>query len=309
MTCGEPLTDLKLYIWDEEGNPLPQGEEGEIVVYGDSLARGYINNPQLTRERFIPDPNNPIFQYFKTGDLGKILPDGQLLHLGRMDNMVKIKGVRIELDGIEKHILEYPGIVQVASRAIEDQNGNKKLASYFVAEKGIQVPISDLRKHLASRLPLHLLPHYLISLDKIPLTDNGKVAINQLPLPKMIRPALANDYVQPSDDLEKNLVDIWEEEIGIAGIGVTDNFFEVGGDSLIGVLLFARIEESLGRDLPVSTLLTAPTIRQQAAILRNKKPSEDFSPIIPINTTGDHHPIVLHPGQRRVSHPHPSPGE
>jgi amino acid adenylation domain-containing protein len=294
---GWPCDDLRVFIWDEGGNPLPEGEEGEIVVYGDSLARGYINNPKLTQERFIPDLNNPPWQYFKTGDLGKFLPDGQLLHLGRMDNMVKIKGVRIELDGIEQHILAYPGIIQVASKAVEDQKGNKKLASYFVAEKGIQIPLSDLRKHLASRLPLHLLPHYLIALDKIPLTSSGKVAISQLPLPTMSRPDLANNYLPPENDLEKKLVQIWEEEIGIEGIGVTDNFFEVGGDSLIGVLLFARIEEVLGRDLPVSVLLTSPTIRQQAVLLQNNQTLESFSPIIPINPTGNHSPLFFIPGK------------
>jgi acyl-coenzyme A synthetase/AMP-(fatty) acid ligase/thioesterase domain-containing protein/acyl carrier protein len=297
LASGMPVEDLKVYIWDEGGNPLPEGEEGEIVVYGDSLARGYINNPELTRERFIPDLTNPPWQYFKTGDLGKFLPDGQLMHLGRMDNMVKIKGVRIELDGIESHMLAYPGIIQVASKVVEDLKGNKKLASYFVAEKDIQIPISDLRKHLASRLPLHLLPHYLIGLDIIPVTSSGKVAFSQLPLPKLSRPELANDYVPPENELEKKLVDIWEEEIGIDGIGVTDNFFEVGGDSLIGVILFARIEETLGKDLPVSVLLTSPTIRLQAGLLRNEQTVEFFSPIIPINPSGDHSPLFFIPGK------------
>ncbi len=116
LPSGRPHDDLRVYIWDEKGRPLPPGEEGEIVVYGDALARGYVNNPELTHAHFIPDPANPPWQFFKTGDLGKLLPDGQLVHLGRMDNMVKIKGVRIELDAIEDLMLSYPGIVQVASR-------------------------------------------------------------------------------------------------------------------------------------------------------------------------------------------------
>ena len=118
---GFPHEDLKVFIWDEHGNPLPPDQEGEIVVYGDALARGYINNPELTEERFIPDPDHPGWQYFKTGDLGKLRPDGQLVHLGRMDNMVKIRGIRIELESIENYLLSYPGIIQVASRAFEDQ--------------------------------------------------------------------------------------------------------------------------------------------------------------------------------------------
>ncbi|HSM23812.1 MAG TPA: AMP-binding protein, partial [Anaerolineaceae bacterium] len=151
IPAGHPLDDIKVSIWDENSNELPIGEEGEIVVYGDALARGYINNPILTQKHFIPDPDNTLYQYFKSGDLGKILPDGQLLHLGRIDNMVKIKGVRIELSTLENHILSYPGITQVASKAIEDGQGRIKLASYFVAEKGIDIPISDLRKYLMDR--------------------------------------------------------------------------------------------------------------------------------------------------------------
>jgi thioesterase domain-containing protein len=170
------------------------------------------------------------------------------------------------------------------------------LASYFAAEKGVQVPISDLRKHLAERLPLNQLPHYLIALDEFPLTVSGKVAINQLPPPKMVRPSLSNDYVPPTDELEKRLVIIWEAQIGISGIGVTDDFFEVGGDSLIGALIFAVIEESLGKNLPVSTLLTAATIRKQADLIRHNK-GQNFSPIIPINPKGDHAPLFFIPGK------------
>jgi amino acid adenylation domain-containing protein len=297
LPSGFPQEDIKVYIWDEQGKPLPRGEEGEIVVYGDALARGYINNPELTQKRFIPDPDHPGWQYFKTGDLGKFRTDGQLVHLGRMDNMVKIRGIRIELESIEAHMLSYPGIIQVASRAYEDHNGNKRLASYFVTEKGIQVPISDLRKHLAERLPLQQLPHYLIALDEFPLTVSGKVAINQLPSPKMVRPQLSNDYVPSANELEEKLVAIWEEQIGVNGIGVTDDFFEVGGDSLIGALIFANIEEILRKDLPVSTLLRAPTIRKQAELIRDGDGAQNYSPIIPINPKGDHAPLFFIPGK------------
>jgi acyl-coenzyme A synthetase/AMP-(fatty) acid ligase/thioesterase domain-containing protein len=297
LTSGYPQPDLKVYIWDENGKPLPQGEAGEIVVYGDALVRGYINNPELTHQRFIQDLDHPGWQYYKTGDLGKFRPDGQLVHLGRIDNMVKIRGIRIETQSIESHMLSYPGIVQVASRAFEDQNGNKRLASYFVAEDGVHIPISDLRKHLAERLPSHQLPHYFIELKKIPLTKSGKISIGQLPPPKMVRPSLANDYVPASDELEKRLVAIWEEQIGVSGIGVTDDFFEVGGDSLIGALIFAAIEASLGKNLPVSTLLKAPTIRDQAELIRAGNDARAYSPVIPINTDGDRAPLFFIPGK------------
>jgi acyl-coenzyme A synthetase/AMP-(fatty) acid ligase/thioesterase domain-containing protein len=297
LPCGKPYEDLKVFIWDEHGKPLPPDHEGEIVVYGDALVQGYINNPKLTQDRFIPDPEHPGWQYFKTGDLGKLRSDGQLVHLGRVDNMVKIRGIRIELESIENYLLSYPGIIQVTSRAFEDNNGNKRLAVYFVAEKGIQIPISDLRKYLAEHLPATVLPHYVIGLDEFPLTMSGKVATNQLPPPKMTRPTLFNEYVSPADELEKQLVSIWEEQIGVSGIGVTDDFFEVGGDSLIGALLFAAVEEVLGKNLPVSTLLIAPTIRKQAEQIRSVGQAQNYSPIIPINPQGDHAPLFFIPGK------------
>lgn len=296
LPSGRVLSDLKVYIWDEDGQELPPGEQGEIVVYGNALARGYINNPELTKARFIQDDKNPGWQYYKTGDLGKLLSDGHLLHLGRVDNMVKIKGVRIELDAIDKHLLTYPGVTLAASRAFEDARGNKRLASYFVPEQGIEIPISDLREHLAERLPRHLLPHYLVRLDEMPLTGNGKLARNRLPLPQMIRPPLANPFEPAKNELETTLLRIWEEQIGISGIGVTDDFFEVGGDSLIGVLLFVRIEEELGKSLPVSVLLTAGTIRQQAALIARGEWNQ--SPVICINPgEAGRAPVFFIPGR------------
>ena len=297
LPSGFPRPTIKVYIWDEEGRSLPVGEEGEIVVYGDAMARGYINSPELTKKRFIPDPDHPGWQYVKTGDLGKFRLDGQLVHLGRIDNMVKIRGIRVELDGIERLILSYPGVVHVASRVFEDQKGNKRLATYFVAEKGIRVPISELRKHLAEQLPVHQLPHYLIELDELPLTTGGKVALSQLPSPNMARPPLSNGYVAPADELEEKLVAIWEERIGVDGIGVTDDFFELGGDSLIGALLFAQIEEILGKNLPVSTLLKVTTIRDQARLIRGENIELSFAPILPINTKGDREPMFFVPGK------------
>jgi amino acid adenylation domain-containing protein len=297
IPAGYPLEDIKLMIWDENGVELPVDVEGEIVIYGDALARGYINNPELTRKQFIPDPENPLCQYYRSGDLGKILPDGQLLHLGRIDQMVKIKGVRIELSTLENHILSYPGIVQVASKAINDGHGNKKLASYFVAENGINTPVSDLRKFLMERLPLTHLPHFLIQLAELPMTRNGKVALTKLPLPKMVRPELPYPKDPAVDDLEETLLGIWEEQLGVSGIGVNDDFFDLGGDSFLGVVLVVAIEKVLGSEFPVSVLLQAPTIRQQAKIIRNQEVDTTFSQLIPIHPHGSLPPLFFIPGK------------
>jgi amino acid adenylation domain-containing protein len=297
LPSGKPYNDLHVYIWDGDGNSLPPGQEGEIIVHGDALARGYINNSKLTKEKFIPDPAHPDWQFYKTGDLGKLLPGGQLVHLGRMDNVVKIRGVRVELDSIENHLLSYPGITQVASKAFEDPKGNKRLATYFVTQKDVQVPIPDLRKYLAERLPIYSLPHYLIHLEQVPRTGNGKIAFDKLPLPKMVRPDLPNTYVPAEDDLEGKLLELWEDQLGIHGIGVNDDFFDLGGDSLMGALLFAAVGETLGRELPVTILLTAPTIREQANWIRNKDISQDFANVISIRSTGDRAPLFFIPGK------------
>ncbi len=297
IPAGHPRDDIEILIWDEDGNQLPDGEEGEIVIHGDCLVRGYINNSELTAEKFLPDPDNPLGQYFKSGDLGKILPDGDLLHLGRIDSMVKIKGVRVELANLESHILDYPGITQVASKAVDDAQGGQKLVSYFVAEEGYEVPISDLRTHLAERLPAHQLPHFLIQLEQIPLTQSGKTDFKNLPEPKMVRPPLANPYEPPGDELEETLLQIWEEQLGISGIGVTDDFFDVGGDSLLGVVLVVAIEEKLGKGWPVSILLQAPTIRDQANMIRNEGSGNTFSVVIPVNIKGSLPPLFFIPGR------------
>ena len=297
LPSGKPYKDIHVYIWDDKGCSLPKGQEGEIVVHGDAMARGYINNTILTQERFIPDPAHPGWQFYKTSDLGKVLPDGQLVHLGRMDNMVKIRGARVELDSIENHLLSYPGITEVASQVLEDPQGNKRLAIYFVAREDAQIPILDLRKYLAERLPAHSLPHYLISLKQFPKTGNNKIAYDQLPPPQMVRPSLANELVHPADELEAKLLELWEEQLGIKGIGVTDDFFELGGDSLMGALLFAAMEETTGRNLPVTVLLKAPTVRQQAEWIRNIDATQDTSTIIAIRTNGNLPPLFFIPGK------------
>jgi thioesterase domain-containing protein/acyl carrier protein len=297
ITAGKPCDDLTVFIWDENGDPIPPGEEGEIVVYSDTLVQGYINNPILTSQRFLPDPQNPSCRYYRTGDLGKILPDGHLLHLGRVDNMVKVKGVRIELTSIENHALSHPGIIQVATRVIDDGRGNRRIVLYFVTESGIIIPVSDLRKHLGERLPAHQLPHYYINLESLPLTPTGKVAIRQLPLPDFTRPVLPYSFEPPANQLERDLQRVWEDQLGIIGVGVCDDFFDLGGDSLLGVVLMVAIEETTGKSLPVSVLLQAPTIRQQADLIRALETDKAFSTLIPIHNEGSLPPLFFIPGK------------
>ena len=297
LPSGIPHPDFKVLIRDGEGNEVPVGTEGEIVVYGDSLARGYLNEPDLTNARFIQDASNPGWQYFRTGDAGKMLEDGQLMHLGRMDKMVKIRGVRIEIDSIEKIILGFPGIIRVASKVFTDEKGMKKIAVYFTAIENISIPKSELRKTLADKLPIQQLPSYLIQLNNLPITYSGKVDFEKLPSPQMVRPDLPNSLILPSSHTEVQLTKIWEDCMGITGIGTTDDFFDIGGDSLIGAIIFEAIEETFGVTLSLSTLLTASTIQQLAKTIDTKNWSGLNSPIIPINPSGTKSPLFFIPGK------------
>lgn len=297
LPAGYPVDDIDLYIWDEDGKEVAKGEIGEIVVRGDSFARGYWHQPELTRQKFLSDPSDPRKTIFRTGDLGKILPDGQLQHMGRMDDLVKIKGIRIELASIENHILQYPGVVQAAARAFEDGNNTQKLAAYFVPDEGVNIAKSDLRKFLADRLPLQMLPNYLVELETIPLTGSNKIDRKALPVPELKRPALDNPYQAARDELEGHLVKIWEENIGIQGIGVTDNYFELGGDSLSGVLLFVQIEQVFKRRLPVSILLTHPTIEQLVEVLEKVDIDADWSPTVKLRGGDELAPVIFIPGK------------
>jgi amino acid adenylation domain-containing protein len=306
VPSGKPCDDLRVYIWDTNGKELPQGQEGEIVIYGDGLARGYINNPELSSKKFIQDTQHTNWQYLKTGDLGKFLPDGQLMHLGRIDNMVKIKGVRIEMDSIENRVLSYPGVIHAASKVFDDGKGIKRLVMYYTAENGIHIPVADLRRHLSEIIPMQQIPSYFISMEKLPLTPTGKVDHEKLPFPSLTRPPLDYPYTSPSSKTEHDLVAIWEEQIGVTGIGVMDDFFDIGGDSLLGAIIFVEIEKILGISLPVSTLLTAQNIRDLAKIIDGKTSFERNSPIIAINPYGGKTPIFFIPGKggfpTRISH-------
>ncbi len=296
LPAGKPREDINLLIWDKNFKEVPLGDMGEIVVHGDSLAQGYLNLPELTKEKFIPDPINPAYTYYRSGDLGKILPDGQLMHLGRIDHMVKIKGIRIELESIENHTLSYPGIMQVASRSFDDKRGIQRLATYFIAEEGISIPLSDLRMHLSEKISSQMLPHFFIRMDVFPYTPSGKIDTLKLPIPDMVRPALSYPHEPPSNSLEEKLLFLWEDQLGISEIGVTDNFFDVGGDSLIATLLILNIEKELGRDLPVTTFIKASNIREQAQLLENKNIDSEFKPLIPIREEGNTPPLFFIPG-------------
>lgn len=274
---------LPVYILSGDGKTeLPAGEPGEIFVGGTGIARGYLNRPAETAERFVTDPfaAAPGACMYRTGDVGRFLSDGTLEHLGRSDDQLKLHGFRVEIGEIEHVLREHPHVSEAAVCARDDQAGVTRLVAYVVAGK--KKPISyELRHFLKRRLPESMLPARYVELESLPRTANGKVDRRALPPPPPDRPQLEGDFVAPRDALEEKLAEIWERLLGVHPVGATDDFFELGGYSLLAALLFSEIERQFGRRLALSELLAAPTIARQAELLRDET-VRPWSPLVTI---------------------------
>jgi amino acid adenylation domain-containing protein len=270
VPIGHPIANTSFYVVDEQMKQVPVGQEGQLLIGGEGLARGYQNRPDLTAEKFIPDPfaNNPGARVYLTGDLARYLPDGNIAFLGRIDHQVKIRGFRIELGEIESVLAVHPSVHHCVVIAREDTPGDKRLVAYIVPTAD-QRPVSRiLRDFLKTKLPDYMVPSGFVVLDAMPLTPNGKVDRKALPAPTRENSAIEREFLAPRDKLEKELVGIWETILGIKPIGVTDDIFDLGVDSLIAAQLFARIEKTLGKNLPPAPLFQAPTVAALAGLLR-----------------------------------------
>jgi acyl-CoA synthetase (AMP-forming)/AMP-acid ligase II len=229
IPIGRPLANREIYILDNYGNPVPVGVSGELYIGGAGLARGYLNRPELTAEKFVPNPfcQQAGARLYKTGDLARYLPDGNIEFLGRVDHQVKIRGFRIELGEIEAVIVQHPAVREAVVLAPEDAPGERRLVAYVVAEREPHPTTTDLRNFLKEKLPEHMVPASFVLLDALPLMPNGKVDRRALPAPDRARPQSEKSFVAPRDDLELQLTRIWEEVLGVRPIGVRDNFFEL----------------------------------------------------------------------------------
>src|ERR1700752_1733784 len=287
-TIGRPISNTQVYLLDRHRQPVPIGVPGELYLGGAGLAREYLNRPELTNEKFVPDPfsKTPGARLYRTGDLARYFPDGNLEYLGRIDHQVKIRGFRIELGEIETVLNQPKDLRDSVVVALEDESGIKTLAAYVVPKKGHAPTIVELRDYLKKRLPAFMVPSFFTVLDSIPLTPNGKVDRRALPAPENKGAELPETFVGPSDDLERNLVRMWEEILNTQPIGVKDNFFELGGHSLLAVEMFVRIESEYGKKIPLATLFQTPTVEQLASLLREER--EDFSlpSLVPIQPNG-----------------------
>ncbi|HLC40231.1 MAG TPA: non-ribosomal peptide synthetase [Methylomirabilota bacterium] len=259
VPVGYAVEDTEVLLLDEAGEEVPSGHIGEIAVKSRYLALGYWNRPDLTREKFVPDPGGGEQWIYRTGDLGRFLPDGCLVHLGRRDSQVKIRGYRIELTEIELALLGHPRVKESAVAAL-DYDGDRRLVAYVVPEDG-PVPASDeLRNLLQKKLPHHMVPWAFVTLESLPLLPTGKVDRQALPAPDPARPELSEAFVGPITALEKVIAGLWSELLRIEQIGVHDNFFDLGGHSLLATQVISRIREAFGVELPLRCLFEQPTV-------------------------------------------------
>ncbi|HEY9857485.1 MAG TPA: non-ribosomal peptide synthetase, partial [Stenomitos sp.] len=255
LPIGRAGDNRRLYVLDPHGQPVPIGVPGELYIGGDGIARGYLNRPELTEEKFIPNPFGEG-RLYRTGDLVRYLPDGNLDFLGRIDHQVKIRGFRIELGEIEETLSTHPSISEAVVVVREDQPGDKRLVAYVVGD----VDASELRVHLKAQLPEYMVPSYFVSLEQLPLSPNGKVDRRALPEPERGVGARSGTYVAPRSPVEEVLAAIWGEVLDIEQVGIEDNFFDIGGHSLLLVAILSRLREKLGVDLSVRQILENPEI-------------------------------------------------
>ncbi|MBN3889028.1 MAG: non-ribosomal peptide synthetase [Nostoc sp. JL31] len=280
IPIGRPIANTQVYILDQNLQSVSIGEAGELYIGGDGLARGYLNRPELTTEKFITHSfdNNLATRLYKTGDLARYLPDGNIEFLGRIDNQVKIRGFRIELGEIEREIAQHPDVREIVVLARQDEVGEKQLTAYIVPHYNSGYTHNKLRGFLQQRLPNYMVPSAFVMLESLPLTANGKVDRHKLPVPSRERPQLEQAYIAPQSDLERLLVGILSELLKIDRVGIDDNFFDLGATSISILQVAARIKQELGIELPAVKLFQYSTIGSLANYLdsnQNSQPSSD----------------------------------
>ena len=269
VPIGRPISNARIYILDEQLQPAPIGVPGELFVAGEGVVRGYLNRPDLTAEKFLPDPYGgiPGARMYRTGDLACWMSDGNLDYLGRIDFQVKIRGLRVELSEIEASLRQHPSVLAVVAMAREAGSDEKYLAAYVVARTGQKPSVSELRVFLGKRLPNYMIPAKFVFLESMPLTPNGKVNRLALPSPDENRPEIEQDFVAPGSLTEEALAEIWRDLLHLKRVGVQDNFFELGGDSLTAMRLASRIQERMQLEIPLRIFFESPIIADLALVI------------------------------------------
>lgn len=266
-SIGRPIDNTQIYLLDAQMRQVPPGIAGELYIGGEGVALGYLNRPELTRERFVPDPLSPLpgARLYKTGDMARYLADGQIAFLGRADYQIKIRGYRIEPDEITAVLNSHPAIQNSVIVAREKGGDEKELVAYIVADPTQEVTLSELQTHLGSRLPAYMVPASFVLLDVLPATANGKVDRAALPVPSEENMLKDQERVLPATPLEERLEELVAARLELAHVSVEDNFFMLGGHSLLGTQIATHVSTTFGINLPLRSLFEAPTVRLLAA--------------------------------------------
>ena len=274
INIGYPIDNTDICILDNNLSPQPAGVEGELMIGGEGLARGYVNRPDLTDEKFIPHPFKKGAKLYRTGDVARLLDDGSIDCMGRMDDQVKYHGYRIELGDIETNLSAIEGINRAVVMVREDRPGDKRLVAYYTG--GDEQAQDILRQNLLAKLPEYMAPSVFVKVDSFPLTPNGKTDRKALPAPSMKRPLLANDYIAPHSELEIKLVKCWSEVLGIDQIGINDSFFDLGGTSLLAARMVTLWQKNDGIEIPLVKVFQYHTIALLSNWLLQKNTDDDI---------------------------------
>ena len=266
IPIGRPVGDRKVYLLDQRLQRTAIGMSGEICVGGPAVARGYLRRPELTAERFVPDPFNKEAggRLYRTGDLARYLADGNLEFLGRVDQQVKVRGFRIELDEISAMLNRHPGVSKNVVIAREDEPGNKRLVGYVVATGGVELKASELRDYLRHELPEYMVPSAIVLLPDLPLNEHGKLDYKALPSPEQMPRLLDETYVAPRNEIEQKIAELWQRLLQVEKVGVNDSFFDLGGHSLLLAGMFRELRQMYDTELSVIDLFRYPTISMLA---------------------------------------------
>jgi acyl carrier protein len=280
---GKPIPSLSCFVLDEHQALLPIGIPGELYVGGAGLARGYLNRPELTGLRFIQSPFNPKERLYRSGDLVRYLPDGEMEYLGRIDDQVKIRGYRIELGEVENALLQHPLVLNAVVLAKTESQGETELIAYLVSDQTLDA--ADLKDHLSSLLPQYMLPSFYIQLDKIPLNANGKKDRKALLAKDTVLNLNKVVYSPPQDELEERIALCWSLALGREKelIGVEFNFFDIGGNSIRIVKLARAIRQELNKEISLAALFEYTTIRSFADYIRNDQTDHPVQEVEEVN--------------------------
>ncbi|WP_414575248.1 amino acid adenylation domain-containing protein [Anabaena sp. CCY 9402-a] len=310
VTIGHPIANTQFYILDQHLQPVPIGVPGELYIGGAGVARGYLNRPELTAEKFLLKTpplclfaptlrerqgrmrEKKIIPLYKTGDRARYLPDGTIEYLGRLDNQVKIRGFRIELGEIEALLSQYPQVQAAVVVVTEDTTEDKRLVAYIVSQNP---EITDLRQYLAKHLPDYMIPSQFITLDALPLTPNGKVDRRALPKPQF---QTSSQTIAPRTPTEELLLNIWQNILNLNSVGITDNFFTLGGHSLLVIRLVSQIQQVFGVDISLRKIFEKPTIAELATLINSSRLNTSLSNAIPVRESTDK--ILLSFAQQRL---------